>query len=112
MAYKRKIIIIFSGLIITFASLILFVESMGNNTSSENSIILFQKITGGLGMGAVTSPSYNLIDFDPRIQDVDDSITWPVPGMYSYGAHRCSTICYFEEIPVNHLRIIKTEAKN
>jgi len=68
-------------------------------------MIAFQRMVGGVGMGAISSPVWNIINFDPRIQSVDDSNTWPIPGGYSYGPDRTATVSYFEEIPVNQLLI-------
>jgi hypothetical protein len=65
----------------------------------------FQRMVGGVGMGAISTPIWNFINFDPRIQPVDDSITWPIPGGYSYGPDRTGTVSYFEEVPVNQLLI-------
>ncbi|MEE9420431.1 MAG: hypothetical protein V3W43_13180 [Desulfatiglandaceae bacterium] len=66
---------------------------------------VFQEMLGGVGMGAISTPVWNFINYDPRIQPVDDSITWPVPGGYSYGPDRTATVSYFEEIPKNQLII-------
>ncbi len=66
-------------------------------------MVIFQRMVGGVGMGAISVPIWNFINFDPRIQSVDDSITWPIPGGYSYGPDRTATVSYFEEIPVNQL---------
>jgi hypothetical protein len=66
-------------------------------------MIAFQKMVGGIGMGAISTPIWNFINFDPRIQPVDDSTLWPIPGGYSYGPDRTATVSYFEEIPVNQL---------
>jgi len=68
-------------------------------------MVAFQRMVGGVGMGAISVPIWNFINFDPRIQPVDDSITWPIPGGYSYGPDRTATISYFEEFPVNQLLI-------
>jgi hypothetical protein len=68
-------------------------------------MVAFQKMVGGLGMGAISSPIWNFINFDPRIQSVDDSTLWPIPGGYSYSPDRTATVSYFEEIPVNQLFI-------
>lgn len=65
----------------------------------------FQRAVGGVGMGAISTPLYNFINFDPRIQPIDDSVTWPVPGIYSYGPDRTATVSYFEEIPVDQLTL-------
>jgi len=67
--------------------------------------VAFQRMVGGVGMGAISTPLFNFINYDPRIQPVDDSVTWPVPGVYSYGPDRTASIFYFEEIPMDQLRV-------
>ena len=67
---------------------------------AEN-VRVFQRATGGLGMGAIACPIWQFINYDARILSVDDSITWPVPGCYSYGPDRTGTVTYFEEVPEN-----------
>lgn len=59
----------------------------------------FQKAVGGLGMGAIATPLWQFINYDRRVLSVDDSITWPVPGGYSYGPDRTGAVSYFEEKP-------------
>jgi hypothetical protein len=61
----------------------------------------FQRALGGLGMGSIASPIWQFMNYDARILPVDDSITWPVPGGYSYGPDRTGTVSYFEETPEN-----------
>jgi hypothetical protein len=68
-------------------------------------MVAFQKMVGGIGMGAISTPIWNFINFDARIQPVDDSTLWPIPGGYSYGPDRTATVSYFEEFPVNQLLI-------
>ena len=70
-------------------------------------MIGFQKMVGGVGMGAISTPIWNFINFDPRIQPIDDSTLWPIPGGYSYGPDRTATVSYFEEIPANQLFLEK-----
>ncbi len=70
-------------------------------------MVAFQRMVGGVGMGAISTPIWNFINFDPRVQPVDDSITWPIPGGYSYGPDRTATVSYFEEMPVNQFMIKK-----
>jgi hypothetical protein len=70
-------------------------------------MVAFQRMVGGVGMGAISVPIWNFINFDPRIQPVDDSITWPIPGGYSYSPDRTATVSYFEEIPFNQLSLEK-----
>lgn len=62
---------------------------------------IFQRAVGGLGMGAIATPIWNLVDYDPRIFSVEDCITWPVPGGYSYAPDRTATVSLFKEVPEN-----------
>jgi hypothetical protein len=66
---------------------------------SAESARVFQRACGGLGMGAIASPIWQFINYDTRALSVDDSITWPVPGGYSYGPDRTGTVSHFEEVP-------------
>jgi hypothetical protein len=59
---------------------------------------IFQRATGGLGMGAIASPIWQFINYDARVLSVDDSITWPVPGGYSFGPDRTGTVSCFREL--------------
>ena len=65
----------------------------------------FQKATGGLGMGAIATPLWQFINYDARVLSVDDSITWPVPGGYSFGPDRTGTVSYFREAAQDHWTI-------
>jgi hypothetical protein len=62
---------------------------------------IFQRAVGGLGMGAISTPIWNVVDYDPRIFSVEDCITWPVPGGYSYAPDRTATVSFFREFPEN-----------
>jgi len=70
-------------------------------------MVTFQRMIGGVGMGAISTPIWNFINFDPRIQPVDDSTLWPIPGGYSYGPDRTATVSYFEEIPTDQFFLEK-----
>jgi hypothetical protein len=59
----------------------------------------FQRATGGVGMGAIATPLWQFINYDARIVSVDDSMTWPVPGGYSYGPDRTGSVSCFQETP-------------
>jgi hypothetical protein len=69
-------------------------------------IRIFQRATGGLGIGAIATPIWQFINYDARVLSIDDSITWPVPGGYSYGPDRTGAVSYFEEIPENQWIIL------
>ena len=61
----------------------------------------FQRATGGLGMGAIATPLWQFINYDARIVSVDDSMTWPVPGGYSYGPDRTGSVIPFRNSTSN-----------
>ena len=44
----------------------------------------FQQYVGGLGIGASVSPEWGFLNYDPRIDYIDETNLWPIPGGYSY----------------------------
>lgn len=52
-------------------------------------------------MGAVAAPVWSVIDFDPRLQPVDESKLWPLPGGYSYSPASTSSVTHFREVLQN-----------
>ena len=107
----NNILLIF--VIVLFLSTVLSIFLDGSNLKNfrsnhqSNKLSIFQNAIRGLGMGAITAPIWQFINFDFRINSVDDSMTWPVPGGYSYGPDRTGTINYFEEIPADQWIIIQ-----
>ena len=77
--------------------------------SGEPAMRLFQRSVGGLGMGAASTPAWNLLYYDPRLQPVDDSNLWPVPGSYPYSPSAVSTVVPLRESPRDDLEIIKVK---
>ncbi len=55
----------------------------------------FQTALGGMGMGAVTVPSWNFGDFDPRLQPGGYDRSYPIPGGYSYSPDRLTMVSSF-----------------
>jgi len=70
---------------------------------------LFQRAIGALGMGAAATPSWNVLHYDPRLQAVDDSNLWPVPGGYPYSPSAASAAVGIRELPREDLRIIRID---
>jgi hypothetical protein len=70
---------------------------------------LFQNLVGGLGLGAAASPAWNLFYYDQRLQSVDDSNLWPIPGSYPYSPTAASAVVVFREHPREDLRLIRVE---
>ena len=75
--------------------------------SHANQIRVFQHAVGGLGMGAAATPAWNILHYDPRLQAVDDSNLWPIPGSYPYSPTAASSAIAIRELPRDDLRIIK-----
>jgi hypothetical protein len=65
---------------------------------SDKEMRWFQQRTGGLGMGAVAAPAWSVIDFDPRLQPVDESKLRPLPGGYTYSPSVTSSVTHFKEV--------------
>ena len=102
-----RIYLLFLMVLICLTLLAIAYDQYSWKRVQSDQMVAFQRMVGGIGMGAISVPIWNFINFDPRVQPVDDSITWPIPGGYSYGPDRTATVSYFEEIPVNQLMIKK-----
>lgn len=57
----------------------------------------FQTALGGMGMGAITVPSWNFGDFDPRLQPGGYDRSYPIPGGYSYSPDRLTMVSSFQD---------------
>ena len=101
MERRSRMVLILVLLLVVITGAAIAVDMNAWQGRRAENIRIFQRATGGLGMGAIASPIWQLINYDPRILSVDDSITWPVPGGYSYGPDRTGTVTYFEEVPGN-----------
>ncbi len=97
----EKTVLLVLGVLILLTMTLMVWDQQTWKTRKTEEFVLFQKGLSGLGMGAIASPIWNFINYDPRAMAVDDSITWPIPGGYSYGPDRTATITYFEERPRN-----------
>lgn len=98
---ERHILIVLTSVIllvvITVAAISLDMQAWRGRQTEDMRV--FQRAVGGLGMGAIATPIWNLVDYDPRIFSVEDCITWPVPGGYSYAPDRTATVSFFKEVP-------------
>lgn len=103
MVKKSRLYLLVLGILIFFTIAAIAWDMYVWKQVQAKKMAVFQEMLGGIGMGAISTPVWNFINYDPRIQPVDDSITWPIPGGYSYGPDRTATVSYFEEIPKNQL---------
>ena len=91
------------------ALLFLFDGRHEESRSDAIEMRMFQRTVGGLGMGAAATPAWNLLYYDPRLQSIDDSNLWPIPGSYPYSPSGVSSAITLRELPREDLRITKVE---
>jgi hypothetical protein len=101
MERRSRVVLVMVVLLVFMAGVAIAVDMKAWQGRRAENIRTFQRAIGGLGMGAMASPIWQFINYDARVLSVDDSITWPVPGGYSYGPDRTGTVSYFEEVPAN-----------
>jgi hypothetical protein len=88
--------------------LLIVLDSHGRSIlSNTDAMRSFQRTVGGLGMGSVAAPAWNLLYYDPRLQPVNDSNLWPVAGAYPYSPSALSSVVTFRELPREDLQILK-----
>ena len=101
MEKHSRIALVLVILLVVIASIAIFFDRHTWRGRRAEDTRIFQKAMGGLGVGAIATPIWNFINYDLRIFSVDDSMTWPIPGGYSYGPDRTGTVSYFEEVSEN-----------
>jgi len=52
----------------------------------------FQRLTGGLGMGAAPALTWDYATFDPRLEPDCSCSLWPVPGGFLYSPEHRATV--------------------
>lgn len=97
MLTKGNMLLTACGLLMVLSISVLTVENFKWRSAAQKDVRWFQNLTGGLGMGAVKAPAWNVIDFDPRLQPVDESKIWPIPGSYPYSPTSASSVTSFRE---------------
>jgi hypothetical protein len=105
MEKRGRIVLFFVIFLMAITAAAIALDMLAWRGHKAENIRVFQKAVGGLGMGAIATPIWQFINYDARIFSVDDSITWPVPGGYSYGPDRTGTVSYFEEFPEDQWNI-------
>jgi len=83
MGNYRGIVLLVSTLSVILLALSVYEQLAVRNQGHEKARA-FQEIACGFGMGASVSPKWGFMNFDPRIDNVDETALFPVPGGYSY----------------------------
>lgn len=68
------------------------------NTYEAEKARAFQRYLSGFGLGATINPAWGFFNYDPRVDHVDETELWPVPGGYSYSPDRRASVSNFKEI--------------
>ena len=75
-------------LLLIVAMSIIIVERPLKECKNGNAGKAFQRFVCGLGIGSAIRPDWGFSDYDPRVDAVDETRLWPVPGGYSYSPER------------------------
>jgi len=89
-----------------FAVLVLVLEGNRNNPRGQGDAAVPARRRRHRD-GSGRDSAWNLLHYDPRLQGVDDSNLWPVPGSYPYNPSAVSAAVSFREAPREDLRITK-----
>jgi len=99
MSKRSDYYLIFIGTVTILALLSLAVDAYSWRHKKGESVVSFQRVVGGLGMGATLKPSWCYISYDPRLENQCSCIEWPIPGGYCFCPDHTGTVTYFEEAP-------------
>ncbi len=98
METRAKIPLVLCLVVLLLSLTVLALDAHRWKSRSDEEMRWFQGAMGGLGLGAVAAPAWSLLDFDPRLQPVDESKLWPLPGSYSCSPAGTSSVTHFQEI--------------
>lgn len=106
MVRPRILMIIF--LLILIASVLLGIETRYYRDSETGQI---QQFLGGLGLGSAIIPEWGFLNYDPRIDFVDETSLWPIPGGYSYSPERGFSITDMGEPIISFFSSVEASEK-
>lgn len=81
-------------LLALMVSAILIYDASVSFSARTESASRFQRLAGGLGMGATVCPRWCFVNFDPRIERCTCA-DQPLPGGYCYCPEHGGTISFF-----------------
>lgn len=93
----RGIILSISVLFCLSVAVLIYDSSSQAHERTEK-IKAFQQYVCGFGLGASVNPKWGFLNFDPRIDPVDETALFPVPGIYSYSPDRGASVVDINEI--------------
>ncbi len=89
-------------IIVLLASSLLIILNEWHSWKNYESVEMkaFQRYVCGLGLGASINPAWGFINYDARVDHVDETQLWPIPGGYSYSPDRGLSVSDFKEVTI------------
>jgi hypothetical protein len=92
-----KVLVLAAGLLVA-ALAAPGLESVCRSGNDLQTVRQFQRMAGGLGLGATVRPRWCFVNFDPRIEHCVCA-EQPVPGGYCYCPEHTGTVSFFADSP-------------
>ncbi len=93
-----KRVISLAVLLFLAAVSVVFIDSCTVNGTGTEKVRAFQRLACGLGIGASINPRWGFTVFDPRVETIDETSLFPVPGGYSYSPDRGLSVTAIKEV--------------
>lgn len=93
---ERHKVLVFITLSLFFTLALLLIDRR-KDFIEESSKRQIQRFLAGIGLGAVIRPEWGFLNYDPRIDFVDETSLWPIPGGYSYSPERGFSVADMKE---------------
>ncbi len=95
-AYKTLILLLI--ILFTFSITVIAYDWYSWKDYRAEKIRAFQQYACGFGLGASVNPKWGFLSFDPRVDSVDETGLFPVPGGYSYSPDGGLSVSEIKEI--------------
>jgi len=96
----HKILIIVLCILITSSITVIVYDRYAWKDYGAEKIRAFQQYVCGFGLGASVNPGWGFLNFDPRVDSVDETGLFPVPGGYSYSPDCGLSVSEIKENPI------------
>ena len=86
--HGKSVVMTAAVLLLAAALSIIIFDRPLHESGNRNAGRAFQRSVCGFGIGSVLRPDWGFAGYDPRVDAVDETRLWPVPGGYSYSPER------------------------
>jgi hypothetical protein len=88
-----RVIVLAGGLLAATVG-VLALDGVGSHGNHRDNARQFQRMAGGLGLGATVRPRWCFVNFDPRVERCTCAEE-PLPGGYCYCPEHSATVSFF-----------------